>query len=46
MVTAFSDGGNEYVDLSQYGLEISGGRADSIFELELLPINAKGVYNG
>lgn len=44
--TAFSDGGNEYVDLSQYGLEISGGRADSTFELELLPINAKGVYNG
>lgn len=51
--TAFSDGGNEYVDLSQYGLEIKGGKADSNkidstmkFELELLPINAKGVYDG
>jgi hypothetical protein len=51
--TAFSDGNNEYVDLSQYGIEMNGGRADSNekssimkFELELLPINAKGVYNG
>lgn len=51
--TAFSDGGNDYVDLSQYGLEIKGGKADSDkinstmkFELELLPINAKGVHDG
>lgn len=44
--TAFSDGSNEYVDLSQYGIEMNGGKAHSNFELELLPINAKGVYNG
>lgn len=51
--TAFSDGGNDYVDLSQYGIEMKGGKADSDkinstmkFELELLPINAKGVYDG
>lgn len=44
--TAFSDGDNEYVDLSQYGIEMNGGKAHSNFELELLPINAKGVYNG
>ena len=44
--TAFSDGSNEFVDINQYGLEINGGKAISNYELKLLPINAKGVYNG
>lgn len=44
--TAFSQGGNEFVDLNQYGIEINGGAASSTYELMLLPINAKGVYDG
>lgn len=44
--TAFSDGNNEFVIESEYGLEFNGGAASSTYNLILLPINAKGVYNG
>lgn len=44
--TAFSDGNNDYVDSSEYQFNINGGNANAQFDLDLLPINAKGVYNG
>lgn len=44
--TAFSDGNNDFIDSSEYQYNINGGQAHAIFELELLPINSKGVYDG
>ena len=44
--TAFSDGNNEFVNESEYDFIIDGGRSNTNnFELDLLPIDAKGVYN-
>lgn len=41
--TAFSDGNNDYVDNIEYN-QIIDCKKD--YDLDLLPINSKGVYNG
>ena len=44
--TAFSDGNNEYVIMSQFGEPTDGGESNSVANIEMCPINAEGVYNG
>lgn len=45
--TAYSDGNNDFSNLSQYGQIINGGNAfTNNFDLILLAINSKGVNNG
>lgn len=45
--TAFSDGNNEFIDLSEYNILLEGGGATTYnYDLNALPLNAKGEYNG
>lgn len=45
--TAWSDGNNEYITLSEYGSIISGGNSSTTaYNTIMYPIDSKGVYNG
>lgn len=44
--TAYSNGGNEFVEFSEFTNEVNGGESSSIANIEMHPLNSKGVYNG
>ena len=44
--TAFSQGNNDYITISEFKSEMDGGNATSIANIIMNPLNSEGVYNG